>query len=90
MSDEFCELQWIGEGSGRTGTTEFVAAVETFQSGDRNCRRKTRLRTFTGQEETTAWADPLTVIRRELAARGNGAVNVGMEEQVLSPEYPGC
>src|ERR1019366_8563366 len=37
-----------------------------------------------GQEERIAWADPTTVVRRE-SARGNGAVNVGMQEQVLSP-----
>src|ERR1019366_7818940 len=37
-----------------------------------------------GQEKRIAWADPLTVVRRE-SARRNGAVYVGMEEQVLSP-----
>src|SRR5439155_3686348 len=50
----------------------------------RNLPRKTRLRTFTGKKTRIAWADPATVIGRESTGR-NGAVNVGVQKQVLSP-----
>jgi len=64
-------------------TAELVAAVERFQSGE-ELAAKDAAEDLHGQEERIAWADPLTVIRRE-SAGGNGAVNVRMEEQVLSP-----
>src|SRR5208337_1015901 len=57
--------------------------METFQSGE-ELAAKDATQDFDGQEERIARAQPSTMIQREPAG-GNDTVNVGMQEQVLSP-----
>src|SRR5437016_6306213 len=80
---EFCKLLRVGQGDGGTSAAEWWRWWRRFRPA-KNLPRKTRLRTLTGKKKRIAWADPATVIWRESAC-GNDAVNVGMQEQVLSP-----
>src|SRR5208337_3580251 len=57
--------------------------METFQSGE-ELAAKDATQDFDGQEESIARTNPSAMIQRE-PARGNDTVNVGMQEQVLSP-----
>src|SRR6266581_2517810 len=57
--------------------------MEAFQTGE-EFAAKDATQDFDGQEERIARADPTTSVRRE-PARRDDTVNVGMQEQVLSP-----
>lgn len=57
--------------------------MEAFQASE-ELPVKGTTQDFDGQEERIAWADPSMMIQREPAC-GNDTVNVGMQEQVLSP-----
>jgi hypothetical protein len=57
--------------------------MKSFQTGE-ELAAKNATEDFDGQEERIAGAEPATMVRGE-SAGGNDAVDVGMQEQVLSP-----
>jgi len=81
-ANEFCELLRIRQSGGRTAATKLLAAVKTFQAGE-ELAAKDAAEDFTVRRKDSVGGSS-DGDRRE-SARGNGAVNVGMQKQVLSP-----
>ena len=57
--------------------------MEAFQTG-KELAAEHAAEDFHWQEERIAWPYPAAVVRRQ-SARRNGAVNVRMEQEILSP-----
>ncbi len=82
-AEEFRELLRVGESGRGAGAAQLLTAMKSFQTGE-ELAAKNATEDPHGQEERIARADPATMVRGESAGR-NDTVDVGMQEQVLSP-----
>ena len=77
------ELFRLGQYGGGAGTAEPFASIEAFQP-DAELAAKHAAENLDGQKVRITGPYPAGVVRRD-PARGNNAVNVRMQQEVLSP-----